>query len=162
MNCIFLKLRPFLLIAFFAFSSPASAKSSLLVKKIKFSNGAVLSVEVADTPLARQKGLMHREKLAENTGMLFVFQKEDILSFWMKETYIPLTIGYFSKEKKLIDVLNMEPQGLGPTKFQDLPSYRSSEPCLYAIEVNFDKKTKKSWFAKNGVRRGDSFTIPGL
>ena len=99
---------------------------------------------------------MNRTQLDKNQGMLFVFPEEKHLSFWMKNTYIDLDIGYFDKNKMLTEVVSMKAQQLGPTSNQNLQSYPSRSACLYAIEVN------KGWFARNGIKVGDSFSGAGL
>lgn len=63
-----------------------------------------LNVDVAKTSEERNKGLMYREKLLNNEGMLFIFPFEDIIHLWMKNTYIPLDIIFISKDKKIVDI----------------------------------------------------------
>ncbi len=107
-----------------------------------------ISVEIADTPELGARGLMFREKLAANEGMLFEFPDERPLAFWMKNTFIDLDIGYFDKNQKLIEVLAMK----ATSKAQlDHPSYPSQKPAKYALEMNV------GWFAKNKVKEGDTF-----
>src|SRR5690606_11941993 len=85
-----------------------------------------LDVEVADSDWLRTIGLMCRKQLNKESGMLFVFEKERTLSFWMKNTYIPLSIAYFTKDKVLKDIFDMEP-------LKENKSYESSENSLYEI-----------------------------
>src|SRR5438132_8149993 len=100
----------------------------------------VLSVELADTHETRAKGLMGRKNLNDNEGMLFVFPKKEILSFWMKNTLIPLSIGFFDEEQNLIEILDMEvPNSRHPK------TYKSHYPSLYALEV------PRGWFAKHEI-----------
>ena len=101
--------------------------------------------EIADDSDLREHGLMFREKLADNTGMLFIFENEQPLNFWMKNTLIPLSIGFFSKAKKLIDIQEMVPAVMGD---QDPQHYPSSGPAMYALEM------PKGWFARNKIARG--------
>lgn len=117
-------------------------------KKIKI-NGKVLTVEVAETHAQQQQGLMFREKLGTNAGMIFVFPGEEIRSFWMKNTFIDLSIGFFDKDKKLIDIQDMKATSMAQTNF---PSYVSRAPAQYALEVN------QGWFKKQGVKLGDKFS----
>ena len=100
-----------------------------------------LTVEIADTPEARRTGLMNRKKLDENRGMLFVFEEEEKLSFWMKDTSIPLSIAYISKSGVIREIHKMEP-------FSQSPVY-SSHSVLYALEVN------QGWFEEQGITAGD-------
>jgi len=123
----------------------------LPLKTLVFSNGVRLEVEMAATPSSRTKGLMNRDSLGKNKGMLFKFDRAHILSFWMKNTYIPLEIGYFTDEKKLVNTLVMKPQSRGPLQSQDLQSYQSLSPCVYALEVN------PGWFSKNNIKAGSTF-----
>jgi len=131
-------------------------KQTKKIPKVIFSNGSKLYVEIAQTEKEREKGLMHRTQLEKNHGMVFVFPSERILSFWMKNTFIDLDIGYFDSKKILKEIHSMKAQKLGPQKQQDLQSYFSSVPCRYAIEV------EKDWFKDNGIKVGDSFSAAGL
>jgi uncharacterized protein len=105
-------------------------------------------VEVADDPAEQAKGLMERTTLGENRGMLFVFPEERELSFWMKNTLIPLSIAYIDSEGRIVDILNMKPLDDRP------PHYVSSEPAQYALEVN------QGFFEKRGVKVGDRVELP--
>jgi uncharacterized protein len=105
-------------------------------------------VEIADNPFERARGLMYRKALGENRGMLFVFSKEQPLSFWMKNTYIPLSVAYIDSKGRITDILDMKPLDDKP------PHYVSSEPVQYALEVN------KGFFDKRGVRVGDHVELP--
>ncbi|MBI4722057.1 MAG: DUF192 domain-containing protein, partial [Candidatus Stahlbacteria bacterium] len=68
-----------------------------------------LIVEVKDTPEGLGRGLMYRKKLPENRGMLFIFEEPGIYPFWMKNTYIPLSIAFISVDDKIIQIDNMFP-----------------------------------------------------
>ena len=70
--------------------------SSLFAVEIEF-GGAPLEVEVASTSKERGLGLAGRSSLSENSGMLFVYEKPEVVRFWMKNTLIPLSIGFFDK-----------------------------------------------------------------
>jgi uncharacterized membrane protein (UPF0127 family) len=91
---------------------------------------------------------MFRKSMPENDGMLFIFSQEDTRYFWMKNTYIDLSIGYFDKEKALIDIQEMKATSMMETR---PPSYPSAKPAMYALEMN------KGWFAKNKVKLGEKF-----
>jgi len=90
----------------------------------------VFSVEVADDNASRQRGLMFRENLAENSGMIFVFEHSAPHSFWMKNTLIPLDIVWISADKKVVDIQTLEPCQADPC-----PSYRPQADALYVLEV---------------------------
>ena len=104
--------------------------------------GKKLTVEIADTDQARSLGLMNREALPKDQGMLFVFTKPRILSFWMKNTKIPLSIAFFDKRQRLINIIDMSPTSLETTYY---PTYQSKRAALYALEVN------QGWFQENEI-----------
>ncbi|MBA2535247.1 MAG: DUF192 domain-containing protein, partial [Rubrobacter sp.] len=105
-------------------------------------------VEVADDPFERTKGLMYRKALGEDRGMLFVFSREQPLSFWMNNTLIPLSVAYIDSEGRITDILNMKPLDDKP------PHYVSSESVQYALEVN------QGFFKERGVTVGDHTELP--
>lgn len=105
-----------------------------------------LMVEVADTPEKRQSGLMGRDFLDADRGMLFVFEKESKVSFWMKNTGIPLSIAYISSAGNIREIHELEPFSLEIIK--------SSSPVLYALEVN------RNYFDENGITVGDMVRLP--
>ena len=87
-------------------------------------------VEIANTNESRQKGLMFRESLEKNKGMLFVFDYEEKHSFWMKNTLLPLDIIWISKDKKIVDIQAMQPCTEDPCK-----SYQPIANSKYVLEV---------------------------
>jgi uncharacterized protein len=105
-------------------------------------------VEIADDASERARGLMHRTALAENRGMLFVFPDEERLSFWMKNTLIPLSVAFMDSEGRIVDSQDMKPLDDEP------PSYVSAEPARYALEVN------QGFFEERGVEVGDRAELP--
>ena len=105
-----------------------------------------LEVEIADDELERQRGLMERTELAENVGMLFVFEQQQQLSFWMKNTLIPLSVAYMDSEGRIIDVQDMEPLDTTP--------HPSAEPAMYALEVN------QGFYEERGIEVGDTAELP--
>lgn len=104
-----------------------------------------LTVEVARTPEQHERGLMFREKLGADDGMLFIFMTEQPLAFWMKNTRVNLDIGYFNGARELIDIQQMAATSVIQTEF---PSYPSKRPARYALEM------PQGWFKKNGFREG--------
>lgn len=107
-----------------------------------------LDVEIAATESSRQKGLMYRMSLPANSGMLFVFEKDKRLSFWMKNTYIPLDIAFIDANGVITDILQMQP--LDTSVF-----YNSSAEVRYALEVN------QWWFQKHGIKPGTKIGLHG-
>lgn len=99
-----------------------------------FSNGNWAVLEVADNSSERRKGLMNRETLPNNRGMLFVFEDEDERVFWMKNTLIPLDIIYLDAKKSIVDIDTAYPEP--NTSESDLERYPSDQPAKYVIEVN--------------------------
>ena len=99
-------------------------------------------MEVADTPEARTRGLMYRKELAANAGMLFVFPREEMLEFWMKNTPLPLDMIFIGADGKVVGIVeraqpfSTTPRGPGV-------------PAQYVLEVN------GGFAAEHGVRVGD-------
>ena len=117
--------------------------------RIGTSGGSVeVEVEVADDMDEMRKGLMGRTALAEDAGMLFVYPEERELSFWMRDTLIPLSIAFLDGEGRIVDIQDM--RALDDT----LPHYTSAEPARYALEVN------KGFFDERGVEVGDRAKLP--
>jgi hypothetical protein len=108
-------------------------------------NGRPLTVEIARTNKQRTNGLMFRDELDWNEGMLFVFRKEKELAFWMKNTKIPLSIAFLDKSGTVIDIFGMTPYSLVPVT--------SSAKCRYALEVN------RGFFKAAGLEVGDSIDL---
>jgi uncharacterized protein len=96
--------------------------------------------EVADTPEAREQGLMHRTELAPGTGMLFVYDAAEVRSFWMRNTLIPLDIAFLDETQRVIDIQQMEPLTEALTT--------SAAPAMFALEV------PEGWFASRGIEVG--------
>ena len=123
-------------------------RSSSLLKKAKIRVGKKrLEVEVARTLAEQEHGLMGRVELPSGTGMLFEYESEQELIFWMKNTKIALDIGFFDGAGKLINVETMVPDGADVTD-EARPRYRSQRPAKYALEVPV------GWFGKNGILPG--------
>ncbi len=111
--------------------------------------GTRLVVEVADEHEERQQGLMYRKELPENHGMLFVFQEEGPVSFWMRNTLIPLSIAYLAPDGVILEIHDLNP-------LDETPVASHSERVLYALEVN------RGWFARHGVKTGDRLALGAL
>jgi uncharacterized membrane protein (UPF0127 family) len=97
--------------------------------------GEWFSVELATTPKDQSLGLMFRESMPDDHGMLFIFPTEARRSFWMKNTRIALDIFYFDEELKLVSVSENTP----PCRVQQCPSYPSDGPARYVLELNAGK-----------------------
>lgn len=94
--------------------------------------GHRFSVEIAATDAARERGLMHRTNMAADHGMLFVYSNAQPRYFWMKNTLIPLDILFFDAQHRLINVSADTP----PCKADPCPSYASTAPAKYVLELN--------------------------
>lgn len=110
--------------------------------------GKRLSVEIADRDELRELGLMYRQSLPPNHGMLFVFNDEKPRSFWMKNTFIPLSIGFFDSDRKFLESLEMQPVR---SLIETPKTYSSQLPAKYALEL------PGGWFQKNKVDVGQRF-----
>lgn len=111
--------------------------------------GNELQLQLALNQAEQQKGLMHRDELAEDHGMLFLFDQPDKRGFWMHNTRIPLDIGYFNASGQLLEVYK-----LFPYDETTVPSH--SHEVLIAIETN------RGWYAAHGVKAGDRINMQAL
>ena len=127
--------------------SPLPVGSPVFQKKTITIRDKTLTVEIADTSEKRMTGLMYRKSLGENEGMLFIFPEEEIHSFWMKNTLIPLSIAFIKEDGTILQIEDMEPETetTHPSKF----------PVKYALEVN------KGWFKENNITSGDKILLTG-
>jgi uncharacterized membrane protein (UPF0127 family) len=100
----------------------------------------VIRAEVARTPLQTTTGMMFRREMAQNEGMLFVFEGLQRRCFWMRNTPLPLTIAYIADDGAIVDLVDMQPLS------EQL--HCSSQPVRYALEMN------QGWFAKRGIKPG--------
>ena len=108
--------------------------------------GTTVVAEVADDPAEREHGLMQREKLGTDAGMVFVYPREGQRSFWMKNTIIPLSIAYIDSVGRIVRIADMQPLDETPVM-----SYR---PAMYALEM------EQGWFVAHGISAGDK--VDGL
>jgi uncharacterized protein len=99
-----------------------------------------IQAELAHTPQNRQIGLMHRETLPENRGMVFVFAEVTRHCMWMRNTLIPLSVAFMDGEGRILNIEDMMPQ--------TDDSHCSSGPAKFALEMN------QGWFAKRGIGAG--------
>ncbi len=136
------------LLATFCLSLFCSDLETRPLRKIDIAiDGNLLRVEIAATPKDREQGLMYRKTLAGDEGMLFIFPSPRPVSFWMKHTFIPLDIGYFNSQKRLIEFFSMQPDNGKKT-------YPSSLPVLYAVE------TQQGWYKNKGLKKNALLELP--
>ena len=106
----------------------------------------LIRAEVAGDVESRARGLMFRERLGQNEGMLFVFEQPSTQCFWMRNTLVPLTIAFLADDGRIVNTADMEPKSEA--------SHCSSEGVRYALEM------ERGWFAKRGLNRGDRISAP--
>lgn len=148
----FLQMKPaFLaLIAILTLLPPAFAQDAAqpqLPTKTLTVNEKKITAEIADKPMQRTMGLMFREKLDPDSGMLFIMPRPGPASFWMKNTKIPLSVAYINDSGMILEIHDLKPHDETP-----VPSQFST--ILYALEMD------QGWFTKNGILPGD--TLRGL
>ena len=131
----------FLVLNFFV----GDSEENISVVNMKI-NGKQLVLEIADNRLLKEAGLAGRESLEENRGMIFVYDyKMEDLTFWMKDTLIPLDIFFLNEDFEIVYIIeNMEVCTQDPC-----PKYVSQEKSKYAIEVN------AGWVEENNIKVGD-------
>ncbi len=118
-------------------------------------DGARVSLELAITDQEKQLGLMFRDTLAADDGMLFIFNADGSLDFWMKNTFIPLDFVWLSAAGDVVDVRADVP----PCRADPCPSYPSAKPARAVLEVN------AGFAAAHGVRPGARLqfeNVPGF
>ena len=104
--------------------------------------------EIALTPAQREQGLMYRKEIKDGNAMLFVFERDQILSFWMKNTLVPLSVAYIASDGRILEIYDMEPGNLSPVS--------SSRSARYALEV------PQGWFGRAGIGIGDRVDTKGF
>ena len=131
------------------FVSCQNKKFNLPIKEIDIltsaGNSIFVKAEVAQKEEERNYGFMNRKNIPEGTGMLFVFEKDQVLSFCMKNTPHPLSIAYIDRTGKIQNIFDMTPFSLAPVK--------STRSVRYAMAV------PQGWFEKNGIKTGDKIDM---
>ena len=105
---------------------------------------ATLQAEIADSDAERQVGLMYRDSMGQDAGMIFVYPDTKIRSFWMKDTRIPLSIAFLDDTGTIVRIADMRPFDTGHTS--------SMVPARYAVEAN------QGWFAEHNIEAGAKVT----
>lgn len=106
-----------------------------------------MKIEIANDSKSREEGLMFRKELAEDSGMLFVFDEVSQFGFWGKNTYIPLDIAFITEDKKIVSIREIVPKSFHIVRCDTL--------CKYGLEVN------SGYFKMNGIEVGDYVKIDG-
>ncbi len=108
----------------------------------------LIRAEVVSDPGTRAEGLMYRKSMAQNAGMLFIFDEAAVHCMWMKNTLIPLSVAFIDDHGAIVNIADMEPQTEA--------SHCAAQPVRYALEMN------RGWFAARGVKPGSRLGgIPG-
>ena len=126
------------LFALCATTATAAADLPTLELTIK---GQRVVAEIAATEATRMTGLMNRFSLQPDHGMLFVFREPRPQAFWMKNTYVPLSIAFVGADGRILNIEDMAPLTES--------THPSRGPALYALEM------KKGWFAQHGIEAGE-------
>jgi uncharacterized protein len=106
----------------------------------------VIKAEVAARDAERQQGLMYRQKMGPNEGMVFLFEAPAGVCMWMKNTLIPLSVAFIDENGTIINIEDMQPQ--------TTDSHCAKKPVRYALEMN------QGWFKKKNIKPGS--VIGGL
>ena len=130
-------------------SSSCSNKNKLPSKKLTIvradGSEVTLNAEITRTPEQRNHGFMERKNIPDGTGMIFIFEKDQVLSFWMKNTPHPLSIAFIDSHGKIRDIFDMKPFSL--------ESINSTVSTRYALEV------PQGWFEKENIKVGDKLSL---
>ena len=123
--------------AWLAAATPAMAADKALQLRI---GTHAINAEVAATAETRMKGLMHREKMGKNDGMLFVFDQVGYHGMWMKNTLIPLSVAFMDEQGKILNIADMQPHSE--------QTHSAAGPARYALEMNV------GWFKARNISAG--------
>lgn len=143
-----IRLRPVLLLAVIFILAPGYCAKDKFIQ-IFFPNGKAITAELAITDNERAKGLMFREKINPDQGMLFIFEKEGRHSFWMKNMIISIDILWLNKEKQIVHIEECVP----PCREDPCPSYTTKIPAMYVLEL------KAGSVKDNSLKRFDTLSF---
>ena len=134
-------------VLFALFSSSALAQEVQKFPVVALTAGMyVIKAEVAENEPEREQGLMFRDKLESNEGMVFIFDRPHRACMWMKNTLLPLSVAFIGKDGKIVNIEDMRPQTEDP--------HCAKKPAAYALEMN------QGWFKKKNIKANS--TIEGL
>lgn len=121
------------------FAAPAFAQQAIRFPVASLTSGIhVIKAEVAANDAQRERGLMFREKMGQNEGMVFLFNTPTSVCMWMKNTLIPLSVAFIDADGKIINIEDMEPQ--------TTESHCAKKPAQYALEMN------RGWFKQKNIK----------
>lgn len=125
----------------------AQNQPQLHLPRVKLSAGMhLLDVQLAQSPMERQIGLMWRKDMPQHEGMLFVFEQPSQQCFWMRNTLIPLSAAFIADDGSIVNIVDMKPQS------DD--SHCSAKPVRFVLEMN------QGWFARRNVQAGYKLSGP--
>jgi uncharacterized protein len=134
-------------ISYAQYTTPNEPQPPLPTVKIK-AGMFVVTAELAKEPANRSMGLMFRQTMEPDHGMLFVFDRSDVHCFWMRNTLLPLTIAWLAEDGTIVSLADMKPK----SDDNNCPS----APAKYALEMN------QGWFKKKGLKIGSKLKSPPL
>ena len=138
-----------LLILSFSTLLSCKTKSKLTVKNITITKSdktqLVVKAEMAVKPEERNFGFMERKNIPDGTGMMFIFERDQILSFWMKNTPHPLSIAYIDSQGRIRDIYDMTPF--------------SEALIVSTVSVRYALEVPQGWYEKNGIKKGDLVSL---
>jgi uncharacterized protein len=123
-----------------AFGGPVRAQSNAMPTIQLRAGMHLIQAEVAATDADRQRGLMFREKLGPQQGMVFLFDLRAVHCMWMKNTLIPLSVAFLDDDGVILNIEDMQPQ--------TEKSHCAAKPARFALEMN------QGWFKQRGIRAG--------
>lgn len=131
-----------LLLFLFPGASTLGQSPSLGLPSVQLSTGIhLIHAELADNDQTRARGLMFRERLAPNTGMVFVFEQKATHCMWMKNTLIPLSVAFIEDDGSIINIETMQPR-------DEKTMHCAKQPVRYALEMS------AGWFDLRGIKAG--------
>lgn len=113
--------------------TPSCSFANERLVPVQLPTGAIIHAEIADTSVKRAEGLMYREHLAKDRGMLFTFSQAQLWTFWMKNTKIPLDIIWMNEKKQIIHIAHNVP--ICTRTDDSCPQYQPNDPALYVLEL---------------------------
>jgi uncharacterized membrane protein (UPF0127 family) len=129
------------LLFFSTLGAVAAAQQAQKFDVVALSAGInLIKAEVATTPAQREQGLMMREKIGANEGMVFVFEGPADVCMWMKNTLLPLSVAFIDGDGKIVNIEDMQPQ--------TMESHCAKRLVRYALEMNL------GWFKQKNVKPG--------
>ncbi|PAW79817.1 MAG: hypothetical protein B9S32_00375 [Verrucomicrobia bacterium Tous-C9LFEB] len=145
----FLRIFSLLLVLSGSFSTLTAQESSPSLPVIEIKAGAAtIRAEVARTPEEKALGLMHRTRMPDNAGMIFILDGKSRASFWMKDTSLPLSIAFLDAQGTILQIVDLQP-------FDQTAVRSESDRVAFALEMN------QHWFSLNRVKAGERLILVG-